>query len=550
MTAEQRVSVPGSKRTLPAGARLVGQPDDDLHVEVTILVRRRSAARPAVVVEEISANAGRRLPRHLAHDEFADRYGADLSDLERVAAFGREHELEVVSRDVSRRTVVLGGPVSALAEAFTVEFGLYEHEGGHYRGRQGVVRVPADLGPVIEGVFGLDDRAQARPHNRRAQPANVVTAPSPPQLTAAQVATLYGFPAGLDGSGQCVGIIELGGSYHEDDTRTYFADVGLPAPNITIVSVDGATSTPTGGQNEAADCEVALDIQVAATVAPKARYVVYFAPNTDRGFLDAIITAIHDTEHNPSVLSISWGAAESRWTPQTQQAFDEAFADAALLGVTVCCSVGDHGSAAGESDGLAHTELPASSPHALACGGTYLMVKGDAILDEVVWHDRSGGCTGGGISDVFDRPSWQSSAGVPPSANPDKRVGRGIPDVAGNADWNTAYRVVVGGRWQSVGGTSAVAPLMAGLIALANQRLDQRVGWLNPLLYQQLAGKGVFRNITSGDNGAYHACAGWNPCTGLGVPNGIELLDAIGTLDMPSDPTTTSEGDRIVEGPQ
>jgi kumamolisin len=212
---------------------------------------------------------------------------------------------------------------------------------------------------------------------------------------------------------------------------------------------------------------VALDIQVAATVAPKADYVVYFAPNTDRGFIDAIITASHDTEHNPSVLSISWGAAESRWTPQTHQAFDEAFADAVLLGVTICCSTGDQGSTAGESDGLAHIELPAASPHALACGGTSLTVNGGAITDEVVWHDQFGSGTGGGISDVFDLPSWQSSAGVPPSAN-------------------------------------------------------------------------------------YHAGPGWDPCTGLGVPNGSKYArraggarhgDRSGTLTC-SDPWPDMEGDR------
>jgi kumamolisin len=270
MTAQRRVSVPGSERTMPPGARQVGRLADNLRVEVTVLVRRRSAARPAVAAEGISANADGRLPRHVSREEFADRYGADPSDMERIAAFAREHGVDVVSREAARHTVVLGGSVSALASVFAVELGLYEHEGGRYRGRQGAVWVPAELGAVIEGVFGLDDRPQARPHNRRAQPADASLAPSPPQLTAAQVATLYGFPAGMDGSGQCVGIIELDGSYHEDDTRTYCTDLGLPFPNITSVSVDGATGTPTGSQNEPADREVALDIQVAATVAPKA----------------------------------------------------------------------------------------------------------------------------------------------------------------------------------------------------------------------------------------------------------------------------------------
>jgi kumamolisin len=170
-------------------------------------------------------------------------------------------------------------------------------------------------------------------------------------------------------------------------------------------------------------------------------------------------------------------------------------------------------------------DFPASSPFVLACGGTRLEAADDEIAREVVWN-AAGGATGGGISDVFAPPQWQSSAGVPPSANPGGRRGRGVPDVAGDADPATGYRVRVDGRDAVFGGTSAVAPLWAALVARINQRLGTPVGFVNPRLYA--APSGAFNDITSGTNGAYDAAAGWDPCTGLGTPDGAALLDALG----------------------
>jgi kumamolisin len=213
--------------------------------------------------------------------------------------------------------------------------------------------------------------------------------------------------------------------------------------------------------------------------------------------------------------------------------YDQAFQAAATLGVTICCAAGDAGSgdqdpANGKPDGLAHADFPGSSPSVLCCGGTRLVAGGGAIKNETVWNDdpiRS--ASGGGISDFFGVPAYQSATQVPPSANPGARVGRGLPDIAGNADPSTGYRVRVDGLNLVFGGTSAVSPLWAGLVALLNQHLKQPVGFLNPLLYGPLAEMGVCRDITSGDIGAYRAGAGWDPCTGWGSPNGVKLLEAL-----------------------
>ena len=392
------------------------------------------------------------------------------------------------------------------------------------------MQIPESLARIVQGVFGLDNRPQLHPHFRVlgngtagvSQPRAGNSSFSPPQI-----AQLYNFPTDLDGRGQCIGIIELGGGYRATDLTHYFSRLGLPKPKTTSRSIDGGHNHPDGNPN-GPDGEVMLDIEVAGAVAPGAKLMVYFAPNTDAGFLDAITTAIPDTHNAPSVLSISWGAAEPEWTPQAMHAMDEAFQDAVALGITVCCASGDNGSSDGVNDGRAHVDFPASSPHVLACGGTRLEGSGNTITKEVVWNDGvQGGATGGGVSEVFALPTWQAGGQVPPSANPGKHNGRGVPDVAGDADPVTGYQVLVDGQPFVIGGTSAVAPLWAGLIALLNQKLGRAAGYLNPSLYALPKATQAFHDITIGNNDAYLARSGWDACTGLGSPNAVRLLSAL-----------------------
>jgi kumamolisin len=185
-----------------------------------------------------------------------------------------------------------------------------------------------------------------------------------------------------------------------------------------------------------------------------------------------------------------------------------------------------------------HAHFPASSPHVLGCGGTQLQGTGAQIAGETVWNDRDGWATGGGVSAVFDLPAWQQDVGVPASLNADHRVGRGVPDVAGNADSLTGYEILVDGQMGVIGGTSAVAPLYGALVAILNASLKTSVGYLNPVLYRVRSTEGVFRDILLGDNSVpksqfgparsgYSAAAGWDACTGLGSINGTALLAAL-----------------------
>jgi kumamolisin len=519
----------GSEREPLANARPTGPVDSNEHVEVTVYLRAPAASNLA---NKISEQIQQKRPP-LTREEYNATQSATPEDVAKVEQFAREQNLTVVSTDPVRRRIVLAGTAAAMSAAFATELQYYEHPGGKYRGRTGPLHIPNELDQIIVGVFGLDDRPQARPHLQR---YDLTTSParanaSTVSYTPPQLAQLYNFPASNNGSGQCIAIIELGGGYTNSDLQTYFQRLGIPLPNVTSVSVDGGQNSPTGTSNSA-DGEVVLDIDVAGAIAPGAHIAVYFAPNTDQGFMDAITQATHDTTNNPTVISISWGSAEVNWTSQAMQAMDQAFQAAAALGITVCCAAGDNGSSDGVNDGKAHVDFPASSPYALACGGTRLESANNAVTSEIVWNDSPGSATGGGISDVFAMPTWQANANIPTSIN-DQHSGRGVPDVAGNADPQTGYQVYVDGQNAVFGGTSAVAPLWAGLIALLNQHRGKPLGYLNPVLcqnYAQLAQASALRDVTSGNNIGYSAGPGWDACTGLGTPDGAKLLAALSTL--------------------
>jgi kumamolisin len=512
--------VPGSERSPLPGAVAIGPTAPDQRLEVTVLVRRRDAA--SLKARAASARPG----GHLDHAAFVAAYGAEQGDLDKVTAFAQAQGLAVVQADAGRRTVILSGSAQQFEAAFDVQLHDFRYDEGAYRGREGAVHVPQELSGVVEAVMGLDDRPVAKPHFRLRPAAGVRAAGAPPSsFTPPQLAQLYDFPAGT-GHGQCIALIELGGGYRPRDLDAYFTGLGVKPPRVVALSVDHATNRPVGDPNSA-DGEVMLDIEVAGAVAPDAKIAVYFAPNTDAGFLNAITTAAHDTANMPSVISISWGGPEASWTQQALAAFDSAFQAAAVLGVTVLAASGDNGSSDGLNDGKPHVDFPASSPHATACGGTRLAASGQTISAEQVWNDgAAGGAGGGGVSVAFEAPSWQ--AGLKATAKGGQTTmlsRRGVPDVAGDADPQSGYEIRVDGQTAVIGGTSAVAPLWAGLIAIVNANSGVRAGFVNPALYKAPA---ALRDITAGDNGDFEATRGWDACTGLGSPKGSAVAAALG----------------------
>ena len=517
-----RVALQGSEREPLPGARALRPAAADERLEVTVMLRPSGATPWQERLEQLARGAR---PAPLTREVFAETHGASESDLDAVAAFAAAHGLTVLTRHPARSTITLGGTVQQMNAAFGVELWQFEHAGGTYRGLHGPVLVPTELADCVVAVLGLDNRPQARPHFRiRTGPKprrSRAAAPRAAAFSAVELAALYGFPAG-DGAGQCIALIELGGGYRPADLRTYFGALSVPLPAVVAVSVDQALNAPTGNPNSA-DGEVMLDIEVAGAIAPAATIAVYFAPNTDAGFLNAVTTAVHDTVHRPSVISISWGGPEPSWSAQALRAMDQAFQAAAALGITVCVAAGDGGATDGAAGGVYEVDFPASSPHALACGGTRVTATANAIVSETVWNDGTpaAGATGGGVSGFFPLPAWQEglqSTDVQGATQLLPR--RGVPDVAADADPRSGYQIVVDGVSAVFGGTSAVAPLWAGLIARLNAAGTHPAGWLNPLLYAHPA---ALRDITRGNNGGYSASPGWDACTGLGSPLGARI---------------------------
>jgi kumamolisin len=336
-----------------------------------------------------------------------------------------------------------------------------------------------------------------------------IEAPAPwnvPNLCAA-----YQWPTGLAGGG-IIAIVELGGGWVKSDMDLYFASVKQPSPMITDVSVDGTQNSPNQnvGSSSDADYEVALDIQVSAAA--------YFAA-TGRAatirvyWANDIAPAVKKAaEDGCAVCSISWGADEATWGKTPAQEMETAAATATDLGMVVFAASGDNDSSDGGAT-PANVDVPSSCPHVVGCGGTY-----KTTTDETVWNDNPGKTdgegTGGGYSTIFPAQAFQIGAPAPPAGN--TATGRMVPDVTGDADPNTGYNVIVHGAKTVVGGTSAVAPLYAGLFAAFGNKL----GFVTPTLWKNPK---AFHDITVGENGLYSAGPGPDPCSGLGAPIGTSI---------------------------
>jgi kumamolisin len=518
---QRRVVLAQSGRAPLPGARKIGPADPNQRLEVTLLLRRRSELPNLDRPGNIEGYP-------LSRAQFAARFGAAPDAIASIRTFASEFGIKVSSENPGARTVKVAGTVAAFTRAFEVELNSYQHAAGVFRCRDGTLTIPSGLSGMVEAVLGLDNRPQARTHFRIRKDLRGKVMPRVVQggYDPTQVAKFYDFPAGLDGSGQSIAILELGGGYNESDLTSFFTNLKLAVPAVSAISVDGGKNSPTGDAS-GPDGEVELDIEVAGSISPKAQIGVYFAPNTDQGFLDALTDAAHDSNLKPSVISISWGGPESTWTTQAKNAFESVCQDAATMGITVLAASGDGGASDGKTAGTLAVDFPASSPHVTGCGGTKLVASGSTISSEQVWNELANqeGATGGGVSEFFALPVWQEDANVP--AAPNGKPGRGVPDVAADADPETGYRVFVDGSATVIGGTSAVAPLWAGLIALINQSRKQPVGFLNPLIYAATV-ESTFNDITVGGNGGYNAGKGWDACTGLGSPNGAKLLQALG----------------------
>ncbi len=527
--------VQGSERVALPGAIATGRSNSKAIIEVSLKLRRKQPLPP------LNGRPGAWMTR----EALGNTYGASQADLDEVMKILGNSGLKLVDAKLATRTVRLRGPVSAMEEAFQVKLFNYSHAGGNYRGRVGPVHIPVVLKDIVQGVFGLDNRQVARRRRHPVRDNNMARLASVPSAwyVPSELASHYNFPAG-DGSGQTVGLLEFGGGFFLQDLQKFCTLAKIPAPpNVIAISTDG---TPTDSK-DGAEGEVMLDIEVVAGICPKANIAVYFAQWGEQGWITALDAAVHDQNNNPTVLSVSWGNAEDTdiWTDQAMEQINQTLQDAAMVGMTVCVAAGDDGSSDAVSDGHAHVDFPSSSPYALAIGGTTIPAKG-VTQPDVAWKEGdglradNGGSTGGGVSAKFPLPAWQGGVAVK-SVNPGAKPGRIIPDLAANADWTASpYLLVVDGKPQPNGGTSAASPLVASLLTLINagRPAANRVGYLTPVLYQSNGGNGTTvgaascTDVQSGENvtdkiGGYTAGPGYDAVSGWGTPNGKKLASAI-----------------------
>jgi kumamolisin len=532
-------SVEGTQHVHPADHQKLNPTSANAQVTVTLILRRRPDTQKIPDVKDFSASSALHDGRPRAEIEQAQ--GADPAELEKVEAFGRQHGLTVVQSNQARRSVVLRGPASAINKAFAVELHDYQSPRGKYWGHAGTANLPSELAKYVEAVVGLTNRQVPAQHYATGRQSNPKDPPKTKPLTPQQVASLYNFPAGT-GASQTIGIYEMqtsggpAGYTKQDLTQTMraFGD-DLVVPKPIDVAIDGVVNSGVS------DGETGLDITVASAIAQGAKIAVYFTGGAVQNIIHALQRMIHPDPADPvpSVISISYG-----WGPddETADSFSDQdyiqigklFQDAANLSVTVLVSSGDSGVFIA-SKTKAQASYPATDPWVVACGGTTIGDVDGASFDEYVWNDVGAGgpgATGGGVSARFAPPDYQKSVKVPKSLTT-KKPGRGIPDIAGNASENSGYVQFINGQSQPVGGTSAVAPLYAGLIARINANLGQAVGFINPVLYgassafRDIVGAPGPANNSFGNVAGYPAGKGWDACTGLGSVNGSALQSAL-----------------------
>ena len=530
--AGTHVKLSGSDRARKSDAVRVRDVDPDSEVEVTVTLR------------------GPQLPelkpgQSISRDELKSSYAASLEDIETLRTELERYGLKIEDVSPVTRSVHVRGTAKQMDDAFQTQLGIYESKAqGEFRGREGALEIPSPLDGIVTGVFGLDQRRVA--HRQpgvpdQGNPADAAAA----ALSPADLERRYGFPNG-QAARQTVAIAEFGGAYFENDLKAFCEQQNCAMPTVKqvglgvkVLSEEQVMGLPESQRNEVLDDsgEVNMDVQIVAGLCPEAEIVVYFTQFTQKGWVDLIDEVIKGDSASPVSVSVSWGLAEDSadFSDAARTAIDGRLQAVAALGVTVCVSAGDDGSGDQVGDGKAHVNFPASSGHVLAVGGT--MLKGQ---DEVVWwqapgeRQDGGGSTGGGVSVVFDRPSWQNVK--VDSLNPGSIDGRIVPDISALAG-PPYYQLVFMGKAAPNGGTSASAPLLASLIARIAAAADPPAtpAFIAPLLYQngnggKALGDSVCVDITEGDNTTpapgkgYEAGPGFDAVSGWGVPNGTALL--------------------------
>jgi kumamolisin len=518
----------------------------DLNQEIMISVylRRDKHENGMTLQEYTDAVIAKSMPI-LTRDQFAYQFGAIEDEVAVVTDWATAQGLTVLDANSSAATVKILGTAGQYNTLFKIELQNAIDGDRTYLTHSDELIVPVDIDDVVNLIAGLDNSMSFH-SNAAIDPTvpgpvdpNVISNPTPVDLAAA-----YKFPsspgnAQSQGAGACVAIIELGGGWTTQNLTSTFSRIGLANPIVVDVLVDGGVNNPADAGPSG---EVMLDIYCVGAVIPSGKIAMYFAPNTFQGFIDTIIAATNDRVNNPSVISVSWGTTDTNWSTPSRQAFDAALQASIVQGITTFVAIGDYGTQAISGGPTYTVQYPGTSPYVISSGGTVITINNDyTIASEVVWKTGTSFATGGGYSSIYSIPSWQSGKGYSYKTYPGGTVTtlttRGVPDVSAMATGYSFY-YSSSNLFGTFLGTSAVAPLLAGMMARINQLSGRRIGFVNASWY---GASGAFNDITVGDNAApaavgYSGTVGWDACTGLGSPIGTALFNLVNV--GPTFPTT------------
>jgi kumamolisin len=567
--ANDYVELEHSRRRPPPDSVRLRDVDPRERIKVTMTLKGPELPSPANMPK-----------RPLSRREIDRKFGVRPATIRKVERVLQAFRLRIDDVKQGGRSLRVSGTAAAMIAAFRPKLGIYKlRDLGEIRGRQGRLMIPRALEGIVTGIDGLDQRPMAfrhAAHRARSsapakasakRPAAALLSPgmgSGPDgcLTPADVLSRYNFPSG-HGGGHTIVIAEFGApvnngkltppAYLANDVRAFCKRHGLRRPSIKIRPIDitplnqqqyrtakrrlrgglkGILARETG--------ETMMDVELVAGLCPKADIHVYFASWTQKGWIDFLdeVTALDSTR--PITVSISYGLAEESpdWSDGAMASVNHRLQIAAMMGINICVAAGDDGVGCGQRGGRYHVLFPASSPFTLGVGGTMLTQNKDGQVDEVVWWEApgrrtrsGGGATGGGVSALNPRPHWQNVRIT--SLNPAARNGCVVPDVAALAG-PPMFDLVLAGKSDSGGGTSASTPVWAALIARITARLPaaKRRRFLVPLLYHPDVAATGFRDIVIGSNGArsgqgYVARKGFDAVSGHGVPDGKGLLAAL-----------------------
>lgn len=516
---------------------LAQPPDTDQALDLSIsLSLRNQSGLTQLIAAQNNPHSGL-YHRYLSTREFQARFSPTQATVNQVTAWLRSQGLVVHSVAANHLLIDASGSVATVEAAFQTTLASYQVNGRTVYAPTVEPSVPDSLTGLIVDIAGLDDvgiythAPIIQNHSRSTRP-HVGSGPGG-GYTPSELRTAYDMNSlisSADGTGQTVAIFELDG-YSPADVNSYLSFYGLGSAKYSNVLVDGATNTAGPGAIEAE-----LDMEVVSAIAPGATQKIYIGPNTVQGVNDTYNKIV--TDNIAKVTSTSWGLCEYYSGTNELLALDNIFKQGAAQGQAFFAASGDAG-AYDCGDTNLWVDSPASDLYVVGVGGTSLQTgSGGSYTSESVWSNPSdtsrgpmGAGGGGGISAFWGKPSYQTGPGT---INPYSNGNRQVPDVSADADPNTGYSMYCtasasgcpASGWVQVGGTSAAAPLWAGLAADLNQYLAANskpgLGSASVALYglfNTTQPYPAYHDITSGNNLYFPATSGYDQASGIGTPD-------------------------------